>query len=381
MSGVLLDLTQIPLERTGVGIYAVNYVRCLRDASGLPRMHFLVLDDDTELLALAKAVPGAAITALKARTFRNFFFRVLIEQVLIPWLAITRSLDAVHSLHYSFPLLAFGRFRRIVTVCDMSFFLFPELHVPAKRVFFQFFIRRLPKVDGLLFISGSTQRDFESYFPQCRARKEVMPLGADLERLAAPADDAVLADLRARFALDKYILYVGTIEPRKNLLGLMQAFEQCAVAHPGVRLVIAGKLGWDYQKVLDYAQASPFGDRIVFTGYIDEAQKRALLKAATVFAYVSFYEGFGLPVLEGMASGVPTITSSISSMPEVAGDGALLVDPNDTGQIADAIAALLDSEASRDTLVKRGLAQSRAFTWDSMTAKSLAFYRQVVSRR
>ena len=205
-------------------------------------------------------------------------------------------------------------------------------------------------------------------------------LGVGFE-LAAPADDATLADLRARFALDKYILYVGTIEPRKNLLGLMQAFERCAVAHPGVKLVIAGKLGWDYQKVLDYAQASSFSDRIVFTGYIDEAQKRALLKAATVFAYVSFYEGFGLPVLEGMASGVPTITSSISSMPEVAGDGALLVDPNDTGQIADAIATLLDSEASRDTLVRRGLAQSRAFTWDSMTARSLAFYRQVVSQR
>jgi glycosyltransferase involved in cell wall biosynthesis len=306
---------------------------------------------------------------------------VLIEQVLIPWLALTRSLDAVHSLHYSFPLLSFGSFRRIVTVCDMSFFLFPELHVPVKRVFFQFFIRRLPKVDGLLFISESTQRDFESYFPQCRARKAAVPLGADLDRLAAPADEAVLADLRRRFGLDKYILYVGTIEPRKNLLGLMQAFEQCAGAHPDVKLVIAGKLGWDYQKVLDYAHASTFSDRIVLTGYIDESQKHALLKAATVFAYVSFYEGFGLPALEGMASGVPTITSNISSMPEVAGDGALLAEPNDIAQIAGNLDSLLRDQALRASLVERGLAQSRRFTWSSMTSRSLAFYRQVVSQR
>ena len=381
MSGVLLDLTQIPLERTGVGIYAVNYVRCLRTAADLPRMHFLILDDDSELLELAAAVPGATVTALNARIFRRFIFRVLIEQMLIPWLALTRSLDAVHSLHYSFPLLSFGRFRRIVTVCDMSFFLFPELHVPAKRVFFQFFIRHLPRVDGLLFISGSTQRDFESYFPQCRARKAVVHLGADLGRLASPADEAVLLELRKRFVLDKYILYVGTIEPRKNLLGLMQAFEQCAGRHPDVKLVIAGKLGWDYQKVLDYAQASKFSDRIVLTGYIDEAQKHALLKAATVFAYVSFYEGFGLPVLEGMASGVPTVTSNISSMPEVAGDGALLAEPNDIAQIADALASLLEDESNRASLVQRGLAQSRAFTWSNMTARSLSFYRQVVSGR
>lgn len=379
MSAVLLDLTQIPLERTGVGIYAVNYVRCLRTAANLPRMHFLILDDDRELLEEARAIPDAVVIALKAKIFRRFVFRVLIEQVLIPWLALTRSIAAVHSLHYSFPLFSFGRFKRIVTVCDMSFFLFPKLHVPVKRFFFQFFIRRLSKVDGLSFISGSTMRDFESYFPQGCARKAVIHLGADLDRLAAPADEAVFAALRERFKLGRYILYVGTIEPRKNLLGLIKAFEQCASAHPDVKLVIAGKLGWDYQNVLDHVRTSIVKERIVLTGYIDESQKHALLKGALVFAYVSLYEGFGLPVLEGMACGVPTVTSNISSMPEVAGDGALLVDPHDAGQIATALATLLESESACAALVQRGLEQSHRFTWGNMTAKSLDFYRQVTS--
>jgi glycosyltransferase involved in cell wall biosynthesis len=187
----------------------------------------------------------------------------------------------------------------------------------------------------------------------------------------------LMAGLRVRFDIDQYILYVGTIEPRKNILGLVQAFESIAHRYPTVKLVIAGKLGWDYDTLLQYMEASPLRDRIVLTGYINEAEKHALLKSALLFTYVSFYEGFGLPVLEGMAAGVPTITSNLSSMPEVAGDGAVLVDPHQTGQIAAAIQSLLDDPQARAALVQRGLVQSRQFTWESMTRTSLAFYDRV----
>ncbi|HYD95591.1 MAG TPA: glycosyltransferase family 1 protein [Noviherbaspirillum sp.] len=380
MKNVLIDLTQLPLERTGVGVYAVNYVRSLRRLAGLQRLHFLVLDDDPELLRDVRAIPGANAIVLKAALFRRFALRVLLEQCIIPFLAFTRGFDAVHSLHYSFPLCSFGRFKRIVTVCDMSFFLFPGLHVPVKRLFFRFFIRRLPKVEGLLFISASTMQDFMRDFPQCRAARRVMPLGADLARLAQAPDAALVQALRARFGIDRYILYVGTVEPRKNILGLVQAFERCAAAHPGVKLVIAGKLGWDYENLLQYLKSSAARERIVLAGYVNEAEKHALLKSALLFAYVSFYEGFGLPVLEGMAAGVATITSNISSMPEVAGDGALQVDPNDTAQIAAAMHGLLADPAARTALAARGLAQSRAFTWENTTAVSLDFYQEVLER-
>ncbi|NEX64483.1 glycosyltransferase family 4 protein [Noviherbaspirillum galbum] len=381
MRRILLDLTQLPLERTGVGIYAVNYVHCLQSLAEHGEMHFLVLDDDKELLASARAVPGASVIALNARLFRRFAFRVLLEQVLIPMIAISRRMDAVHSLHYSFPLLSFGRFRRIVTVCDMSFFLFPELHVPVKRVFFQFFIRRLARADGLLFISESTQRDFEARFPRPGPRKAVIHLGADLRRLAQAPDPAVLDALRRKFDLDDYVLYVGTVEPRKNLIGLIQAFEQVAERHPGLKLVIAGKLGWDYDDVLDAAKRSPVRDRIVMTGYLSETEKHALIKAARLFVYVSFYEGFGLPVLEGMAAGVATITSNLSSMPEVAGDAAPTVDPREPAQIAAAMERLLSDDGERQDVASRGLAQSRRFTWENLTHRSLGFYRQVIAAR
>ncbi|MGH8809883.1 MAG: hypothetical protein ACREX0_18570, partial [Noviherbaspirillum sp.] len=228
MKNVLIDLTQIPLERTGVGIYALNYIRQLQTATVEQRLHLLILDDDGELLREARAIPGAVVMTLRAALFRRFVFRVILEQLLIPAIALAKSIHAVHSLHYSFPLLSFGRFKRIVTVCDMSFFLFPELHVPAKRVFFQFFIRRLPRVDGLLFISASTMRDFNARFPRCDAAQSVIPLGADLARLQDTSDEVVLQNLRQRFDIDRFILYVGTVEPRKNILGLVQAFEQCA---------------------------------------------------------------------------------------------------------------------------------------------------------
>jgi len=381
MKHLLIDLTQLPLERTGVGIYAVNYVRCLQKQAGRQRLLFLVLDDDVELQREVHAIPGAAAITLKAKLFRRFVFRVLLEQCLIPLLALMRGIDAVHSLHYSFPLLTLGRFKRIVTVCDMSFFLFPELHVPVKRLFFQFFIRRLPKVEGLLFISQSTMQDFLARFPQCPAACRVMPLGADLARLAQAPDATTLQALRQKFAIDQYILYVGTIEPRKNIFTLVQAFERCAAAHPDVKLVIAGKLGWDYDKLLHAIEASPLRERIVLTGYVNETEKHALLKSALLFTYVSFYEGFGLPVLEGMAAGVPTITSNISSMPEVAGDGALQVDPHNVDEVTRAIGSLLADADARTRLVERGLAQSRVFSWENTTAISLAFYSDVLQQQ
>lgn len=378
MKKVLVDLTQLPLQRTGVGIYALNYIRCLQAAAPGLQLHFLVLDDDAELLRETRRVPGAVVKPLKASVFRRLAFRVVLEQVYIPGYALARGIAAVHSLHYSFPLLSFGRFKRIVTVCDMSFFLFPQLHVPVKRLFFQYFIRKLPGTEGLLFISESTLRDFKRYFPDSRAPEQVIPLGADLARLASAPDAALADSLRKRFDIDRYVLYVGTIEPRKNILGLVKAFEAVAAAHPGVKLVIAGKLGWDYEDLLGHIEASPVRDRIVLTGYINEAEKHALLKSALLFTYVSFYEGFGLPPLEGMAAGVPTITSNISSMPEVAGQAAIQVDPGEPGQIAEAMDRLLRDPEERARLVERGLQQSRLFTWEGMTATSLAFYDAVL---
>lgn len=378
MKNILIDLTQIPLVRTGVGIYAVNYVRQLKMQALQQRLHFLVLDDDTELLHEIRAIPNAVAIVLKAKLFRRFLFRVLLEQLIIPAIALAKGIHGVHSLHYSFPLLSFGRFKRIVTVCDMSFFLFPKLHVPAKRLFFQFFIRRLQHVDGLLFISASTMHDFMRLFPQGSAVRRVIPLGAELARLAENPDANLMQALRRRFDLDKYILYVGTIEPRKNILGLVKAFERIAAAHPDLKLVIAGKLGWDYGDVLQHINDSVFRNRIVLAGYVNEAEKHALLKSARLFVYVSFYEGFGLPVLEGMAAGVATITSNISSMPEVAGNGALQVDPHNVGQIADAMQMLLNDEKTSARLVENGLVQSRAFNWENTTLMSLDFYREVL---
>ena len=209
----------------------------------------------------------------------------------------------------------------------------------------------------------------------------MIPLGANLVRLQAPADSSVVDDLRRRFDIDRFILYVGTIEPRKNILGLVKAFERCAASRPDIKLVIAGKLGWAYGSLLQYIDASALRNRIVLTGYVNETEKHALLKSALLFTYVSFYEGFGLPVLEGMAAGVPTITSNISSMPEVAGVGALQVDPHNIDHIAGAMQSLLDNPEARTSLQERGHVQSRFFTWENMTSISLDFYHRVLGQR
>lgn len=378
MKKVLIDLTQVPLQRTGVGIYALNYVRCLQTVAAKQQLYFLIQDDDIEMSKIALGVPGAIVIRLKSRLFRRYVVRLLTEQIIIPAIALFYRLDIVHSLHYSFPLVSLGCFKRIVTVCDMSFFLFPELHVAFKRRIFQFFIRHLYRVDGLLFISTSSLDDFNRFFPKNIVPKQVIPLGVDRQHLATIPDAVAKNRLFQHFEIEKYILYVGTIEPRKNILGLVKAFESIAAEKPTIKLVIAGKLGWDYSRLLRHIETSTLRDHIVLAGYVTEADKHILLKSALLFVYVSFYEGFGLPVLEGMAAGTPTITSNLSSMPEVAGDGALLVDPNDTVQIASAMLLLLNDAEARMQLVTRGLSQSRLFTWEQMTRISLDFYEKIV---
>jgi glycosyltransferase involved in cell wall biosynthesis len=172
---------------------------------------------------------------------------------------------------------------------------------------------------------------------------------------------------RYRVGEHPYVLSVSTLQPRKNYVRLIQAF---ATVGGEVRLVIAGGRGWLYEDI--FAAAAKYGDRVRILGFVDDADLPALYRSAALFAFPSLYEGFGLPVLEAMACGVPVVCSNASSLPEVAGDAALLVDPFDVDGIADLMArALRDRELAMD-LVERGLAQASRFTWERSARQLLA---------
>jgi glycosyltransferase involved in cell wall biosynthesis len=195
-----------------------------------------------------------------------------------------------------------------------------------------------------------------------------------------PVEDThAIAAAQARYGITsgepahppRYFLYIGTVQPRKNLVRLIDGFAQavkgCAGSSPLPRdllLVIAGKRGWLTETIEQRAASAGIAERVRFTGYVDDADLPALLSGSHAFVFPSLYEGFGMPVLEAMACGAPVLTSTTSSLPEVAGDAALLVDPHDTQAIASALARLADDATLCDELRRRGRERAAHFTWE-----------------
>jgi len=210
----------------------------------------------------------------------------------------------------------------------------------------------------------------------------VVYLGRD-EALAPVRDPAELARVRARYGIgERYLLYVGTLQPRKNLARLVDAFTRLAgdPALTGVQLVLAGKPGWLADDLAPRVARLGLAGRVLFPGYIADADLPALLSGALAFAFPSLYEGFGIPVLEAQSCGVPVMTSNNSSLPEVAGDAALLVDPHDVDAIAEAMRRLVTDDALRAELVRRGFENVKRFSWEKCARETLAVL-EGVSRR
>jgi glycosyltransferase involved in cell wall biosynthesis len=186
--------------------------------------------------------------------------------------------------------------------------------------------------------------------------------------------------VRAKYGLDAdFVLFIGTIEPRKNLSRLVSAFASLGEKHSDLFLVIAGKKGWMYDGLLQLVQDLNLQSRVIFTGFVPEEDKPFLIAAAKVFAYPSLYEGFGIPVLEALACGIPTVTSNVSSLPEVAGDAALTVDPGNVGELASAMALLIEDESLRARLAHESLRQAAKFTWTKTANMTREAYHDALS--
>jgi glycosyltransferase involved in cell wall biosynthesis len=376
---VLIDLTQVPVGRMGVGSYAENLLAQLGDAATDIAITAVLQSDDAALrLALPARVRAIVIPA---RIFRRLPARLLFEQFALPWLCRRHGIDVLHSLHYSLPLLPI-RAKRLVTMHDMTGFLLPQMHTRAKGAYMRFFIgQAVRRADFLIFVSASALEDCRRWFGLALRNSAVVHHGkSEAFRPAAACDgpDQMLAAVRARYQLpEEYLLYLGTLEPRKNVSLLLRAFAGLSERHPEARLVIAGKKGWDFEEIFATAERLRLDDRVRFTGYIEEADKPALMRGALLFVYPSLHEGFGVPVLEAMASGVATIAGNRTSIPEIAGDGALLIDPSSERELADALERLYTDPAARAELAERGLRQAERFSWRKTAEETAAVYRKL----
>ncbi|HEU5423624.1 MAG TPA: glycosyltransferase family 1 protein [Nitrolancea sp.] len=301
--------------------------------------------------------------------------RILWEQFAAPPALARERIELVHAPVNVAPVLA-GR-PAVVTVHDLAFLRYPEQYPGTKQRYLRWMTRRsVEHAARVIAVSEHTRRDLLNFYHVAPERVVVVPNGVGPE--FRPGDDPAEARaLRATHNLpDEFVLFVGTLQPRKNLLGLLRAWARVETAAP---LVIVGAPGWQYQPIFDEVRVLGIGERVIFTGYSGDLA--SWYRAATVFVYPSLYEGFGLPVVEAMACGTPVVTSNVSSLPEVAGDAALMVDPTDQDALAGAIARLLESPELRATLRERGLARAAAFSWERTARETVAVYHSAAGAR
>ena len=375
---ILIDFTQIPKQKVGVGVYALNLVKQIAELDLENSYYILVQDDEHSLDSLER--DNFKLINVQSRIFRKVVFRLLLEQWVIPYIIIKNRIDVVHSLHYSFPLLASGA-KRIVTIHDMTFFKFPRYHEIIKRYYFSFFIHLVARMaDGVISLSESTLRDFISLTGARRDKVSVVHLGVDWSRSSFPNERAEL--IKKKYGIDgKYLLFVGMIEPRKNIANLILAYNKLLKVNKDYHLVIVGKKGWGHGEVFDLIDDLRLHDRITFTGFVEEEDKPFIIRDAKIFVYPSIYEGFGIPVLEALSLGIPTITSNVSSLPEITGGAALLVDPTNVDELYLGIKRLLEDETLYQELKKKAILQARKFSWMKTAQKTIELYRCAGTRR
>jgi glycosyltransferase involved in cell wall biosynthesis len=306
--------------------------------------------------------------------------RILWEQTALA--RESQALDLLHAMAFAIPLAA--ACPTVVTVHDLSFIRFPRAFRRPNRVYLSTLTRlSIQRAERVIVGAESTRRDV---IELCAARPErVVTVPYGVSETFAPASAAAVAEFRQRKDLpDDFILFLGTLEPRKNIGLLVEAYRTVRdrwSRRAVPKLVIAGGKGWFYENL--FARVTELGltEDVLFTGYVPNDELPWWYRAATLFVFPSLFEGFGLPVLEAMACGTPTITSNVSSLPEVAGDAAILVDPYDKEGLARAMERVLSDADLRSALSAAGVCQASQFPWSRTAAETVAVYRNVLERR
>ncbi len=361
---VTIDATSALVRSAGVKNYTYYWIAHLRRqaAAGEQIRAYPLLPNDfasgdpDDLDHEASVLPvRATIPRLAALHAVNRFGARALDFVL-------RGSDIFHSsnqVHH-----APGRARLTATVHDLTSFFMPEVHTAGNVRADQIFAERiLKRAHGLIAVSENTRQD------------TIRLLGIPPERITTIYSGVpdTFFDASPTHRARPYVLYLGTIEPRKNLETFLDAWKQLK---PGLRdefeLVFAGPVGWSAETTIARIRAEA-----TYLGYVPEADLPGLVAGAAAFVYPSLYEGFGFPVVQAMAAGTPVITSNLSCLPEIAGDAALLVDPRSVAELAGAISRLLESETLRAELTSRGRERAQRYRWEACAEQSLQFFRKI----
>jgi glycosyltransferase involved in cell wall biosynthesis len=301
--------------------------------------------------------------------------RIAWEQTVLPRKLASLRPDLLHGLAYALPIGWSGP--GVVTIYDLSFLRFPDAFKPANRIYLTATTRATARrARRILTISEHARRDIVRLLSVPEQRVDVTYPAAD-ERYRPLPNREVEAFRVARALPESFVFALGTLEPRKNLVGLLQAYAR--LPRPRPPLYVAGGAGWRFSPIFDTVRQLHLAEDVHWLGYVPEDELPLWYNAARLFAFPSLYEGFGLPVLEAMACGTPVITSTAASLPEVGGKAAVLVPPLDTERIAHEMERILDDSQLRTEMRAAGRIQASRFSWRAMTDKTINAYARAVS--
>jgi glycosyltransferase involved in cell wall biosynthesis len=351
---VAIDVSSLAREGlTGIGVYIRHLVTGLAAHPGID----------------VRAVYRPRLHAKREQIARHLEIR---PERYVPLLG-DRGVDLFHGPDFRLP--RFTRLPTVVTVHDLAVFETGLLDDDFARQGREKMVRLVEhrRPDRVIAVSHFTRAKILEHFPGLAGRVDVVHLGYDPGVLSS--GDATLPGTLTR----PYLLFIGTLERRKNVAAVVDAFERVRDA-TDVQLVIAGGDGFDARAIHERVDASRHRDAIIRLGFVDDALRAALLRSAQVFVYPSLYEGFGLPVLEAMAAGAPVVTTRYGAVAEVAGDAAMLVEPH-AEAIADGILRILQSPPTRAALVESGHARARQLTWERCVEQTVEVYRREMRGR
>lgn len=290
--------------------------------------------------------------------------------------------DIYHFFDYVVPPRVKGKV--VTTIHDLTYELYPSI-VEKKTLNriksgIQYSVDR---ADRIITISESSKKDIINILNVSEHDIDIVPPGVDYNLFNKSYTESEKQSARSKYDLpEKYILYMGTLEPRKNIESIIEAFglfkRENDINSKDIKLVIAGKKGWMFETIFNLANNLNLEEDIVFTDYVYEIDKPIIYKMANLFIFPSIYEGFGIPVIEAMASSVPVITSNVSSLPEVVGDAAVMVEPKDIVSIAEYMSKILGDQEYSSDLIKKGHIQAQIFTWEASARKLYDVYKSIL---
>lgn len=360
-------------RNAGISQYIRHLVTALGQLSDAPETHLFLPGDNLD------EFPSCIQIHRSCWKSEHPALRIAWEQTVLPFLVKKYRLDILHSPMHVLPGVC--PVPSVVTVLDLAFMRCPETFPRLQRKYLEFATKRaVRKANAVIAISENTRRDVIETFGVPESRVFTTPLGVD--ESFVPASSTSVEEIRRRYGIQETsVLYVGTLEPRKNIPTLLTAFCRARkeIGQP-CELVLAGGKGWFYQEVFRLIENLGLSDSVRFVGYVPREDLPTLYSAAAVFVYPSLYEGFGLPPLEAMACGTPVVTSNASSLPEVVGDAGIMVDPRDVDGFADAmLRTITNSDLSRE-MSRKGIGRAKLFTWENTARLTLQAYHEALAR-